>query len=191
MEAVAPAPASAMGRRRHGALIRRRLSWIIAQELRMAADFHPDERKLSMGAGVCAACAAGAELLHVSLLVQFFAPSTVLLAGLLLLHRGQRKRGQIHRWIPAGSAPEDALKVADWLLFVESGGDRGRPIRQFSEDHLREPGTRELFDRASRMGLFLLKGAGNQRNLGLGPRGSEFLEEAKRRRAPEAVTRIS
>lgn len=156
----------------------------------MAPDFHPDERKLSMGAGVCAVCAGAAEVLEISLLVQFFAPSTILLAGLLLLHRGQRKRGQIHRWIPAGSAPEKALAVADWLLFVAASPERGRPVKRFSEDFLSEPGARELFDRASRMGLFLLKGAGTQRSLGLGPRGDEFLDEARKRRAPEAVTRI-
>ena len=185
-EAAAPA----LGQRRHGALIRRRLSWIIAQEMRMAPDFHPDERKLSMGAGVCAACAVCAEALEFGLFVQFFGPSTILLAGLLLLHRGQRKRGQIHRWIPADSAPEKAMKVADWLLFVESSDERGRPIKQFTEDYLGEPGARELFDRASRMGLFLLQGAGSQRNLALGPRGEDFVREAKKRRAPEAVTKI-
>lgn len=189
-KAATESAAPALGERRHGALIRRRLAWIVAQEMRMAPDFHPDERKLGMGAGVCAVCAGLAEVLEVSLMAQFFAPSTILLAGLMLLHRGQRKRGQIHRWIPAGSAPERALEVADWLLFVEAGGERGRPIKQFTEDYLGVPANRELFDRASRMGLFLLKGAGTQRALGLGPRGDEFLDEAKKRRAPEAVTKI-
>jgi len=173
-----------MPMRRRGALIRRRLAWIVAHELHMVPEFHPDERRYSVGALACVLLAGAAEVLELELLLQLFGPGAILMGGLLLLHRRQRRKGYIHRWIPAGPAPAQALEVADWVLFVEEGGEGGRPVEQFGEDYLATPRERTMFDDAVTVGLLKLAKAGGKPKVFLAANGAKPLEEARSRVGP-------
>lgn len=178
-----------LGSRRQGALLRRRLAWILGQELGMAPDFHPDERKYAFATVICVLVTAFAGYRGITLLMQIFGPSALLLAGLLALHKRQRRKGLIHRWIPAGSAPEEALVLADWLLFVEGGGERGRPAPQFSEDFLAGDRDRRMFEDARRRKLLNLVSQQGEGKLFLGENGATWMQEARSRAIPEELTR--
>lgn len=168
---------------RRSALERRRLAWIAAQETRLAREYHPLERGLFSGAAACLVVAAGAEVTDSWRVVQLAMPAAILLIGLALFHRGQRRRGQVHRWIPAGSAPDKGVKLADWLLRVEGEG-RGVETQGFQAEYLGTDELKRFFEDACRGDVFRLKTVGGARRVVLGPRGEAFLEEARRRRAP-------
>jgi hypothetical protein len=121
--------------------------------------------------------------------MQIFGPSALLLFGLLLLHKRQRRRGLIHRWIPAGSAPDDALLLADWMLFIEKGGDRGRPAPQFSEDYLGGDREKRLFEDARARKLLNMVSSQGEGKLHLGENGDRWMQEARSRAIPEELTR--
>jgi hypothetical protein len=177
-----------LGSRRQGALVRRRLAWILAQETGLAPDYHPDERKYTFATAVCAAISLAALLKKFTLVVQIFGPTTLLLGGLRMLHRRQRHKGLIHRWIPAGSAPEDALTLADWMVFVHDGGERGRPAPQFSEDYITGPKEKRLFEDARRRDLVTSRSVDGEGKLQLGKVGEQLMGEAKSRAAPIELT---
>ncbi len=159
----------------------------MAQELKIVPEYHPDERKLSVGAVACFTAAGVAELVEIEVLVQLLGPGAILMVGLLLLHRGQRKRGQVHRWIPAESAPEKGVVLADWILFVEGGGEEGRSSEQFAQDFLTDEVKRKTLDTACRMQVFQMATRAGTRRILLGEKAHSLLEEARRRRAPKAI----
>lgn len=172
---------------RRTALVRRRLSWIVAQEMRLAPDFHPDERRYGVAALACVGLSAAAHLHGIDLGVQVFVPSTLLLAGLLALHRRQRRLGMIHRWIPAGSAPARALEVADWMLFVDEAGEGGRPLEQFGEDFLHGRREMELLEDTQRFHLLARVTVEGDKRMVLGESGHALIQEARARAAPKEV----
>lgn len=178
-----------LGSRRQGALIRRRLAWIVAQEMGMASDYHPDEQKYAFATIVCSLVFGYSLVKGIPVLTQIFGPAAVLLVGLLALHRRQRRRGLIHRWIPAGSAPERALQLADWLLFVDGGGSRGRPAPQFHEDYIHGDSERGLFEEARGRRVLDVASVGGEGKLHLGEVGGDWVHEARRRAAPMELTR--
>lgn len=154
----------------------------------MAPDYHPDERRYGVGAAACLFLAGAAELYKFELAFQLFGPGTLLLCGLLVLHRRQRRKGYIHRWIPAGSAPQRALEIADWILFVEEGGERGRPLERFGEDYLEGRREMEMLEDVRRHRILETSTFEGDKKMMLGEAGSRFLEEARSRAAPKEIS---
>lgn len=175
--------ADTIPQRRQSALIRRRLSWIVAQELGWVSDFHPEEWRHALIAFVCFALSATTLILRYWILFEVLVGLTMFFLFLRWAHRRSRKKGQVPRWIPADAAPRDGVQVADWLLYLEGAGEHGRPSQQFGQDFLSEPSSRELFDRLIQQKVF----ATENQLVKLTPISLRFVDEARSRAVPRAL----
>ncbi len=166
---------------RREALARRRLGWIVAQELGAESSVHPEEIRLRMGMVACGVVALTAWSYGIELVAQVFGASAFLILGLLLSHRRDRNMGRIHRWIPAGNAPPVGLRIADWILWLDHE-KVAVAIADFGRHNLGEPEDRQLLERAERAGMVAVDRSADK--VGLTEAARNLLEEARSRVAP-------
>lgn len=171
--------------RRREALVRRRLGWIMANEMGIVPEYHPEEARLRAGTVVCAILTVVLGAYGLANLAKIFGGCALFVCALLWVHKNDRKAGRVHRWIPADRAPAVGLKLADWVLVLEASGGGGIPLADFGREYLGEPDDRKLLDEVTAAKYVEIREDAGGKTVLLAPAAVPLVDEARSREAPE------